>query len=188
MNCNPFTLGHRYLIETAASECVHLYIFVVEEDKSEFKFADRIELVRKGTADLQNITILPSGKYIISQLTFTDYFGKSELQDKIIDTSFDVKLFAEKIAPVLGITTRFAGEEPLDNITRQYNASMERILPQYGLEFKVIPRKELDSHPISASRVRQLLKEENFNEIARLVPLTTLEYLVENFATNRYFE
>lgn len=48
MNCNPFTLGHRYLIETAAARCDKLYIFVVEEDKSVFPFEDRIQLVRGG--------------------------------------------------------------------------------------------------------------------------------------------
>ena len=45
MNCNPFTLGHQYLVEYAASKVAKLYLFVVEEDKSEFPFADRIELV-----------------------------------------------------------------------------------------------------------------------------------------------
>lgn len=34
MNCNPFTLGHRYLIEQSASKVDKLFIFVVEEDKS----------------------------------------------------------------------------------------------------------------------------------------------------------
>ena len=51
MNCNPFTIGHRYLIETAAKECDLLYIFVLSEDKSEFSFADRLEMVKRGTAD-----------------------------------------------------------------------------------------------------------------------------------------
>ena len=63
MNCNPFTLGHRYLIEQASEKVDHLYVFVVEEDKSFFPFSDRIGLVKKGTADLKNITVKPSGKY-----------------------------------------------------------------------------------------------------------------------------
>ena len=29
MNCNPFTMGHRYLIETAASQVDRLYVFVL---------------------------------------------------------------------------------------------------------------------------------------------------------------
>lgn len=48
MNCNPFTLGHRYLIEYASKYVDYLYIFVVEEDKSFFPFSDRIDLIKKG--------------------------------------------------------------------------------------------------------------------------------------------
>ena len=36
MNCNPLTLGHRYLIEQALKQCDYLMIFVVQEDKSFF--------------------------------------------------------------------------------------------------------------------------------------------------------
>jgi [citrate (pro-3S)-lyase] ligase len=185
MNCNPFTLGHRYLIEYAARKVKHLYIFVVEVDKSFFPFSDRFELVKTGTTDLQNITILPSGEFVISMMTFKDYFNKSELQDRIIDPSADVEIFAKEIAPTLGINVRFAGEEPLDNITRQYNESMSQILPQYGIDFEEIPRIESDGAPISASRVRALLQEQNFEKIAKIVPNTTLNYLVDKFATDR---
>lgn len=179
MNCNPFTLGHRYLIEYAASRVERLYIFVVEEDKSIFPFADRIELVKKGTADLKNVTVLPSGKFIISQLTFSGYFNKAELQDSTVDPSMDVELFGKEIAPSLGITIRFAGEEQLDNVTRQYNETMARILPHYGVDFQVIPRKETDGEVISASRVRKLLGEKNFTAIKKMVPETTFNYLFE---------
>lgn len=179
MNCNPFTLGHQYLIETTAGAVSHLYIFVVEEDKSIFPFADRIELVRKGTAHLPNVTVLPSGKFIISSLTFSDYFNKSSLQDRVIDTSMDVELFAEEIAPVLNIKVRFAGEEPLDKVTNQYNETMGKILPQHGIRFVEIPRKTFGEGVISASRVRKLLGENTFEEIGHLVPDSTYSYLLK---------
>jgi [citrate (pro-3S)-lyase] ligase len=182
MNCNPFTMGHKYLIEYAAAKVEHMYIFVVEEDKSIFSFADRLELVEKGTADLGNVTVLPSGKFIISSLTFSDYFNKSELQNREIDPSQDVELFVEHIAPTLGITVRFAGEEPLDNVTRQYNETMHRILPRYGVEFCEIPRRKQGGEVISASRVRKLLEAKDFDAIAKLVPSTTLAYLKEKYS------
>ena len=182
MNCNPFTLGHRYLIESSAAKVDILYIFVVEEDKSFFPYSDRMDLVKQGTADLDNVVVLPSGKFIISSLTFTDYFGKQELQDRTIDPSFDVTLFARHIAPTLDIKVRFAGEEPLDKVTLQYNQSMESVLPQYGIEFDIIPRKEFGNEVISASRVRALLKDKHFDEISKIVPETTLNYLIEKFS------
>ena len=177
MNCNPFTLGHQYLVEYAAAKVARLYIFVVEEDKSEFPFADRIELVRQGVKDFPNVEVLPSGKFIISQQTFSGYFNKAELQDVQIDSSEDVEIFGREIAPELGITIRFAGEEPLDNVTRQYNETMKNILPRYGVEFCEIPRKNFGGEVVSASRVRAALKCGDFDTIKNLVPDTTLLYL-----------
>ena len=182
MNCNPFTLGHRYLIEESAKKVDELYIFVVQEDKSFFKFADRLELVKKGTEDIANVKVVPSGQFIISTRTFEAYSNKANLQEQVIDASLDVEIFAKKIAPALGITIRFAGEEPLDNVTKQYNDTMSRILPQYGIEFEVIERKTMKDEVISASRVRKYLEMGDFDSIAECVPKTTYEYLVKNYA------
>lgn len=181
MNCNPFTLGHRYLIEQALEQCDYLIIFVVQEDKSVFPFDDRLRLIDEGTADLKNVVVVPSGRFVLSSLTFSEYFNKSELQDRVIDTSLDVTVFAREIAPCLHITKRFAGEEPYDLVTRQYNETMRRILPEYGIEFIEIPRKEKDKEAISASRVRALLEKKDFDGIKPLVPESTFRYLVERF-------
>ena len=185
MNCNPFTLGHRYLIETVSKKCDVLYIFVVEEDKSIFSFEDRIELVRRGTKDLSNVIVIPSGKFIISQLTFNAYFQKEENNDIEIDPTNDVQLFATRIAPTLGITKRFAGDEPLDKITNQYNSTMKRVLPRFGLEFEVIKRKEEGGEVISASRVRRLLQNKEFEKIQRIVPVTTYDYLYNKYKDSK---
>lgn len=180
MNCNPFTLGHRYLIEYAASQVENLYIFVVEENRSYFTFEDRLNLVRKGTADLQNVTVLPSGNFIISAATFPGYFYKDNLKEAKIDCSNDLTVFAQYIAPALNIKIRFAGEEPLDPVTNQYNDGMREILPQYGMEFRAIPRKKDDEGVgvISASRVRKYYETDRLDEIKKIVPETTFEYLL----------
>jgi len=93
----------------------------------------------------------------------------------------DVELFGKYIAPKLGINIRFVGEEPLDHITQQYNHAMQRILPQHNIDFEVIPRKESGGSVISASRVRALLEEKDFDAIKKIVPNTTFSYLVEKF-------
>ena len=38
MNCNPFTLGHRSLVEYAHNNCDEVIIFAVQEDRSVFPF------------------------------------------------------------------------------------------------------------------------------------------------------
>lgn len=183
MNCNPFTLGHRYLIEYAASRVDNLYIFVVEEDKSYFSFADRINLVHQGTEDLKNVIVLPSGKFIISATTFPGYFYKDDIKEATIDCSNDLTVFAQYIAPALDIKIRFAGEEPLDPVTNQYNEGMKEILPQYGIEFQPIARKcDTDgSQVISASRVRKYYESGDLESLKTIVPSTTYRYLYERY-------
>ncbi len=180
MNCNPFTLGHRYLIETALKQVDRLYIFVVQEEASEFSFKDRYEMVRLGTQDFDRITILPSGNYIISRKTFPAYSQKAQLQDEVINPSLDVELFGKKIAPALGINVRFAGEEPLDKVTKQYNEAMREMLPEYGIQFVEISRKRIGDEVISASKVRQLLRAHEIDELKKIVPLSTYLYIEEN--------
>jgi len=178
MNCNPFTLGHRFLIEEAKKGCDFLYIFVVEEDKSFFSFEDRLMLVKDGTNDLENVKVLRGGSFIISSMTLPEYFVKESQRDVVINASKDFGIFAESIAPVLNISKRFVGEEPLDPITNQYNSAMLDVLPRSGIEAVEIPRKpKSDGTPISASLVRKLLKDKDFEAISQIVPKTTLDYL-----------
>ena len=178
MNANPFTLGHRYLIEEALKDCDYLVVFVVQEDQSVFSFDERLNMVDEGVKDLENVLVVPSGKFIISSLTFEEYFNKSSLQDKVIDPSLDVSVFAKEIAPCLHITKRFVGEEQFDTVTRQYNESMAKLLPEYGIDLVEIPRCDVDGEAISASKVRALLEEGRMDELRSLVPQTTYEYLV----------
>lgn len=181
MNCNPFTRGHRYLIEECAKKCDRLIVFVVQEDKSFFPFSERYKLVKDGCSDLENVYVIESGKFIISSLTFEDYFNKKSLQDRVIDCSDDVILFINEIAPTLNIKIRFVGSEPNDKVTNQYNRTLERMLPSYGIDFQEIPRKETNGEVISASRVRDLLKGHDWETISKLVPDVTLKYLKEKY-------
>ena len=96
----------------------------------------------------------------------------------------DVEIFGMYIAPALNINIRFVGEEPIDKVTKQYNDTMRYMLPNYGIEFMEIPRLEQAQQVISASRVRSLLQENDFEAIAKLVPNTTLEFLKANFCNN----
>lgn len=181
MNCNPFTLGHRRLVELAAKEVDRLYILVVEEDRSVFPFDERFEMVKAGTSDLPNVVVAPSGRFVISSLTFPEYFMKDYVREKSFDVSGDVRTFCEKIAPALGIKVRFAGEEPFDPVTAEYNRTMSRLLPEYGLEFREIPRFALSGgRVISATEVRRLLKSGCLENLSEYLPKTTLDILNKN--------
>jgi len=179
MNCNPFTKGHRYLIDEAAKQCDHVYVLVVEEDLSRFPFRDRLALVKEGTADLGNVTVIPGGRYAVSTLTFPSYFTKD---DKVADAhaAIDAELFATVIAPALGVTKRFVGTEPISKVTNIYNETLKKRLPKHGIEVVEIPRICEGDTPISASRVRELIDQggkEAWSEIKKLVPDHTYTYL-----------
>lgn len=179
MHCNPFTLGHRYLIETAARSCDHLYVFVLSESGAMFSPEDRMAMVRAGTADLANVTVLPTGPYLISSATFPSYFLKDKEQLPQIQCRLDIAIFTRYFAPRLGITHRFVGTEPLSPSTAMYNEELHRLLTHSGITVCELPRLEKDSQAVSASRVRRLIGEGKGEEAAALLPETTVKYLKE---------
>lgn len=175
MNANPFTLGHQYLVEKAASENDILHLFIVSEDASLVPFSVRKKLVMEGTAHLKNIRYHDSGPYIISNATFPSYFQKDEQAVIESHAMLDLTVFT-KIASALGINRRYVGEESTSLVTGIYNQIMSEKLPENGIECVIVPRKENKGAVISASTVRQALKEENWPLLAELVPETTLNY------------
>ena len=183
LNANPFTLGHRHLVEYAATRVARLHLFVVEEDRSEFDFATRIALVREGTAHLPGVSVHPSGTFILSAATLPEYFAKDASPDVAIDATRDLTLFAEKVAPLLGVGVRFVAEEPRCAVTRQHNRQMRSLLPRYGIRVEEIPRFEIDGRPVSASRVREALREGDLDAATRLVPPTTAAVLRRRFSS-----
>ncbi|MBR5430107.1 MAG: [Firmicutes bacterium] len=181
MNCNPFTLGHRCLVEYASAHCDLLYLFVVQEDRSVFPFADRLRLVQEGTADLANVRVCAGGPYMISSATFPTYFLKKDDDAVAIQAKLDLTIFAEQIAPPLNITRRFVGQEPVCPVTSKYNSVMKQLLPAHGIEVCEIPRRETaDGVIISASTVRECLNGGHPElDLRQLVPETTYRYLME---------
>lgn len=177
MNCNPFTFGHRYLIEEALKTVDFLIIFVVEEDKSLFSFEERFAMIYDGTKDLENIMVVPSGPFILSKTTFPEYFIKESDEDIVRNVENDITLFAERIAPRLNINYRFVGEEPEDIVTNEYNLAMKRILPQNGIKLVEIPRKKANKQCISASLVRRYLEDYDKEKLYELAPDTTWKIL-----------
>jgi len=178
VNCNPITKGHLYLIEKAASQSEILHLFVVSEDRSIFPFDVRYQLIKEATAYIKNIILHKGGNYIISNATFPSYFIKDLKQVIDFHAKLDLGIFSEKIASALGITARFAGDEPLCPVTDNYNRLMKEILPAHGIEFYIIKRLEIEGEPVSASKVRKLFFERDFGAIKRIVPPATYNFLV----------
>ncbi len=175
MNANPFTLGHRYLVETAAKESGIVHLFAVSEDASVIPFDIRRRLIKEGTSDLENVILHDSGPYSISNATFPSYFLKDGAAVNEAHAKLDAAIF-KKIASELGITKRYAGEEPTSRVTGIYNRVMQEELPAAGIDCMIIPRKEADGRAISASEVRLCIRDGDMRGLRKLVPETTLAY------------
>lgn len=158
MNCNPFTNGHRYLVETAASQCELLHLFVLSEDRSAFPAQVRYELVKQGVSDIGNVVLHHTSDYLISSAVFPTYFIKEKTRAEQANCELDLRIFCEYFAKELGITRRFVGTEPFCPVTGAYNRAMKQVLGEYGIEVVEIPRRQLDGVEISASSVRERMK------------------------------
>ncbi len=175
MNSNPFTLGHQYLVETAASSCDTLHLFLLSEDRSLVPFSVRRRLAADGTAHLPNVILHDSGPYIISSATFPSYFLKDDAAAAESHALLDLAIF-RRIAGALSITARYVGEEPDSPVTNRYNQIMSAELPKAGIRCVIVPRKALNGVPISASTVRKHLKAGDFSAVKALVPPAVFDY------------
>lgn len=192
MNANPFTKGHRYLVEQAASLVDNLYVIVVREDRSRFPYVERKAMIEAGCTGLDNVVVCEGSDYAISAATFPTYFLKK--LDDATDTqiALDLDLFVNHIAQPLGVTVRFAGSEPEDALTRRYNELMAEILPGTSvavvrqawrpIDFVEIPRLEQKGKPLSATALRLALDEGGFKEAMEYIPVSSTPYMVADLA------
>lgn len=178
VNCNPFTNGHKYLLEYAAARCRLLHAFVVWENRSAFPAEVRIRLVKEGTSHIKNIAVHKGEDYIISNATFPSYFIKE--YEEVVETHarLDLEIFSQVIAKKLDIRTRFVGEEPYCPVTAAYNKIMRKILPLNGINVVEVPRITAGGSAISASRVRMLIGKGELDAVKDIVPETTYRFLL----------
>ena len=197
MNANPFTLGHRHLLEQAAARVDRLFVIPVKEDVSRFPYVERKAMIEAASAFLTaeekyfsgrypknhfspaiatpthaeaRITVLEGSDYVISAATFPTYFLKDLSDAAETQMRLDVDLYSRWIAPALGATVRFVGSEPFDALTARYNTLIPNAVEIHRL------------NGISASRVRKALDEGHFQAAAALCPPTTYPYLLADLA------
>lgn len=177
INANPYTLGHRYLIKEALKKCDQLYIIIVEQNTGDFIFNERFQMVNSEWKNYPNIKILSGGNVLTSSLGFPEYFNRTH-QLKDSNPLLNHKIFAEYVAPILGINIRFFGVETNDEVTALLNKTAISYLPSKGIEVIIIDRKRINSTPISAKTVRRLYAERNFEALIPLVPFSTYRSLI----------
>lgn len=181
MNANPFTLGHRFLVEQSSELVERLYVVVVREDCSMFSYNERKAMVSQGVRDIGNVVVVDGSDYAVSVATFPTYFLKQLSDATDTQIILDLDLYRRRIAPALGATIRFFGSEPTDPLTRRYNELMHQQLGEEHVH--EIQRKQQEGSAISASRVRKAMMKGCLWDAIQLVPPTTIPYIIGHLAS-----
>ncbi len=170
-NGNPFTNGHKYLIETASKAVDHVYLLSLRENCSMFSFNERYAMAVDATSNLPNVTVVPDSLSVADATNFPAYFIKVYEGDAEEQIERHVEMYAA-IAKPLHTTHRYVGEEAHDLVANGINEACKRILPRYGIKTVVVKRKEDDSGVITGSCVRELAANNN-PRLDSLVPKAT---------------
>lgn len=181
MNANPFTLGHRFLVEQSSELVERLYVVVVREDCSMFSYNERKAMVSQGVRDIGNVVVVDGSDYAVSAATFPTYFLKQLSDATDTQIILDLDIYRRRIATALGATIRFFGSEPTDPLTRRYNELMHQQLGEEHVH--EIQRKQQEGSAISASCVRKAMMEGCLWDAIQLVPPTTIPYIIGHLAS-----
>lgn len=181
INGNPITNGHVHLIEQASKNHKLVVLFVVEEDKSEFSFEERFSFAYLSTMRLGNVCVVPSSKYIVSSSTFPSYFLKDE--NEVIEqySKIDALIFKEYFIKNLYIKKRYVGTETVNKMVNYNNVLKETLKDK----LVIINRLTENDEVISASKVRQLLKENKYDEALYYVP-REIAFILRSVASSKY--
>jgi [citrate (pro-3S)-lyase] ligase len=177
INGNPFTYGHQFLVETAASKVDTLYLFVVREDRSVFPFAARRRLAEEATRHVPNVIVLDTSRYAVSAGTFPSYFLRRYDEKARLQMEVDARLFGAHLAPAFAVATRFVGHEPYCEATASYNRTMKDVLPEYGIGLVEVERTARNGRFVSATDVRAAIAAGDLAALESLVPPATLAFL-----------
>ena len=174
MNCNPFTNGHKYLVEKAREQVDILFVFIVENNSRAIPFYYRYNMAKNACKEWKNVVIIGTGDYYASENTFSAYFNEN---NNAVDPSEDILLFAQVIARELNIKKRFLGTEPNNIVTLQLNKECKRVLPGYGIEVLEFKRLESEGRPISAATIREKKRVNQLEDVKKMIPQYTFNLM-----------
>ncbi len=181
IDCNPITYDHIIAITEASKFSDWLHLFLVSEPKYLFPLKIRLKLLQESIANLNNVTIHLGGNYIVSHLTFPKYFIRKEEASRA-HALLGGSLFGKYIVPTLNIKHRYIRKEPDSELDSIYNAAMKELLPKFGVQIHEIPNLMIDGHYMSAKLFKELIDNNDWEEIKKMVTPATYEFLISEEA------
>ena len=206
MNANPFTQGHLYLLQQASRQVDHLFVIPVKEDRSQFPYSERLEMIRNGVipgSDRVSTAQPSEGNYFsgrdpknqfpsaftnparnITVLEGSEYqiseatFPTYFLKDLSDASETQMRLDIDLFARHIAPALNATVRFVGSEPTDKLTARYNEIMRGLLPEVVVIPRLET----ISASSVRKALEEGSFRRASALCPETTWPYLLAALA------
>ena len=194
-NANPFTNGHRYIAEIAARRSTRVLVFVIqgkpesgsrgnhENSGIVLPFPDRLKLTQACLSDLENVTVLPSGPYIISRSDFPAGFLSEYMGNAPAHAALDSMVLCH-VCRALGIKAAFAGDEPRDELSEIHLNALRAECRKNGIVLRVAERRRLGERNISSALVREALDSKRPDDVKALVPSRVYDYLQGRFSAS----
>lgn len=180
-NANPLTIGHRYLAELASKRCSNLLVLVIqgrpesgskgnhENTGLEFPFKTRLAMTESALEDIPNVTVLPSGPYIISRIDYPAGFLSETIGPAPAHAELDGMVFCH-VCESLGIKLAFFGDEPRDELSEIHLNALRQACLQNSITLRVAERKRIGERYVSSALARQAIADRNMDELKILIP------------------
>lgn len=178
----PFTLGHRFIVEKAASENDWVHVFMRRTAVSFFSPNDRLAMARHGVADFPNVTVHPMTVYSFSRGIFPACFIADEKSREKARTGIETQLFRKHLATALGITRLYTGAPSLTDEGGRYNTDLAAWLKAEtvdapALELVQIPRFAVHDETLSSSTVRAVMTTRSLEAVRGMIPESSYLYI-----------
>ena len=212
MNANPFTLGHKYLIDKALEQVDQLYVIPVKEDVSMFPYTERLQMIRSSVLEqirrsvpanddgLSDVSSVPSFTDLPNS-SFADLIGESNVRvvegsDYSISAATFPTYFLKDITDASETQMRLDLDLFCKHIAPALGATVrlagsepeDKLTAQYNkLMAEVLPKHgiefvEIPRTEVSATAVRKALAEGDYKAASAMCPETTRPYLLAALA------
>jgi hypothetical protein len=185
MSCNPFTSGHRHLVEVGSKLFDYFVVFLMQEginlvfDKTECE-----NLARIGVEDLENVIVVPMSDVFSYQTYWAEYNDVALRHSKNLVglNTYELLNIVGKAFKRINVQHFLCGIETNDNITHQHIVQAKTVFPQNDINVITIPRKKMANNmlSISGTQCREYLKTQQYDKLNGFLQPQVLKYIQDN--------
>jgi [citrate (pro-3S)-lyase] ligase len=186
MSANPFTIGHRHLVELGSKMFDYFVIFLMQDgydlifDKKECQ-----KIVEVGVSDLDNVIVAPFPEGCITWDDFCPEYNNVAARHAKNFIGINVYDLANMLVVMCkegNFSHYIAGIETDDAVTRQMCLHFKNICELNGINFIAIPRKKIGDNEksISGTECRKLLETKQYDKLLKVLQPNVLQYIIDN--------